>query len=121
MLYFKKDMITLAKQIVEARKEKDDIKAHNYLLCIEQIIQHYKSTLEYDLNYAMQLDQRIRMDYPIIDKLCALPSNGAPQRNAQNTKKLPNELIALDTDQYGILISVLLKKNVIKTLEDILE
>lgn len=114
-------MITLARQLIEAQKEKDDIKAYNDLLCIGRIMQRYHSTLEYDPNYAIQLDQQIRIDYPIIYKLCDLPSNGTPQKNAQNAKKLPNELIALDTDQYGILISVLLKKNVIKTLEDILE
>ncbi len=121
MLYFKKDLIALAKQIADARKEKDDIKAFNELSHIEQIIQYYQFTGKYDPQYAAQFDLKIRNDYPIIDELYNLPSNGSPQKDAVNTKKLPNELIALDTDRYGILISVLLKKEIISKLEDILE
>lgn len=121
MLYFKKDLIALAKQIADARKEKDDIKAFNELSHIEQIIQYYQFTGKYDPQYAALFDLKIRNDYPIIDELYNLPSNGSPQKDAVNTKKLPNELIALDTDRYGILISVLLKKEIISKLEDILE
>lgn len=121
MLYFKKDLIELAFEIIKANGKKDEIKAFNYLHSIDDVIQHYKKAGEYNPIYAEQLNSKIRNDYPIIYEIERLPSNGTPQKDIVNTKNLPSELIVLDTDKYGILISVLLKKGYIKALEDILE
>lgn len=121
MLYFKKDLIGLAFEIIKANGKKDEIKTFNYLNSIEDVIQQYKKTGEYNPIYAEQLNSKIRNDYPIIYEIERLPSNGTPQRDIANNKNLPDELIDLDVDRYGILISVLMKKEYIKKLEDILE
>ena len=121
MLYFKKDLISTAHQIVQAKETKDDDKALSDLLEISHILENYKATTEYDPQYATSLNQRIRNEYPLIDKLCSLPPNGTPQRNVNNSKGYPYELGQLDTDMYGILVTVLLKKGIVQKMEDALE
>lgn len=121
MLYFKKDLISTAHQIVQAQGTKDDAKALSDLLEISRILENYKSTRQYDSQYATSLNQRIREEYPLIDKLCSSPSNGTPQRDANNSKSYPYELVSLDTDLYGILVTVLLKKGIVQKMEDALE
>lgn len=121
MLYFKKDLIATANQIVQAKETKDDDKALSDLLEISQILENFKTTREYDPQYVTSLNKRIRNEYPLIDKLCHLTPNGTPQRDVNNSKSYPYELVQLDTDMYGILVTVLMKKNLIKKIEDALE
>lgn len=121
MLYFKKDLIARAYQLVEAKGTQDDAKAVSYLTEISMILQNYNATGAYDPQYAANLNQRIRGEYPLIDKLCRLPSNGTPQRDMNSSKGYPYELGLLDTDFFGILVTVLLKKSIIHKMEDALE
>ena len=121
MLYFKKDLISTAQQIVQAKGTKDDAKALSDLLEISQLLESYKATGLYEPQYATNLNQRIREEYPLIDKLCSLQSNGTPQRDVNNSKGYPYELGQLDTDMYGILVTVLLKKGIVQKMEDALE
>ena len=121
MLYFKKDLITKAYQMVEAKGTQDDAKALSYLTEISLILQNYMATGVYDPQNAANLNRRIRGEYPLIDELYRLPSNGTPQRDVNCSKGYPYELGLLDTDLYGILVTILLKKNIIHKMEDALE
>lgn len=121
MLYFKENLITLARNAVENKKTEDDIKSLSYLSEIETILQHYNQTKNYDSIYAKQLDKKIRDEYPLIDKLYNLPSNVTSQISNSNSKCYPDEISALDVDWYGILLSVLLKKELIGKIEEALK
>ena len=122
MLYFKNDLIALAYNIVETRKTEDDIKASAYLCEINRVIEHYNSTHMYDLRYVKALDKRIRDDYPIVDELSKYPSNGEPKRDISNNNEYPDDIKPLiNADLFGILISVLMKENIIGKVEDALK
>lgn len=118
MLYFKEDLISCAYAIIKAKETSDDAKAWYYLAQIEQIISLYLSTGRYDSLNAKYLDDKICKDYPLIEKLSKYPSSGNVTMDSKNAKGYPDEINALDFDQYGILISTLIKKNIIRDISD---
>lgn len=121
MLYFKNDLITLAYNIVKARETEDDVKASAYLCEINRVFEQYNSMRVYNPQYVKVLDKRIRDDYPLIDTLSKYPSNGDPKRDTGNNKDYPNDIESLNVDLFGILTSVLLKKEIIGKVEDVFE
>lgn len=109
MIYFKKNIIDLAYNIINKRETQDDVKAFYELNEIFKMIQYYKQTGYYNFENAVKLNQKIRKDYPIIDKLDNLPSSGNYIKNCNSIKSLPIEINALDVDIHDILINALLK------------
>jgi len=121
MLYFKQELISCAKQIIQAKETQDDCKVLKDFCDIEQNLKAYYSTGVYNQQEAISLDNRLRKDYPLIEKLYSLPSNNRRGFGNNKSKNLPPEINNLDVDQYGILITVLLKKKIINNIEDSLE
>lgn len=121
MLYFKEDLVSLAKNIIDVKGNADDIKAFQDLKDITDVLNYYYQTNTYNSVYANDLDIRIRKDYPLIYDLERTPSNQTTQQGNVTGKGLPPELNNLDVDQYGILYTVLLKKGMVKALKDFLK
>ena len=118
MLYFKEDLISCAYAIIKEKETSDDAKAYFYLDQIEKIISLYLSTGRYNSLNAKSLDEKICKDYPLIEKLSKYPSNGNETLDSKNAKGYPDEINALDFDRCGILISTLIKKNIIRDISD---
>ena len=99
----------MAYNIINKRETQDDVKAFYELNEIFKMIQYYKQTGYYNFENAVKLNQKIRKDYPIIDKLDNLPLSGNYIKNCNSIKSLPIEINALDVDIHDILINALLK------------
>ena len=120
MLYFEKDLISLARQIIYAKETTDDVKAFNDLYEIERDLSFYAKTGRYNSIYLRSLDKRLRHDYQIIDIIDRLPSNGESVQNSYDAKNLPSEIRNIEIDMYGIFTSVLMKKGIIKDVKQVL-
>lgn len=121
MLFFKEDLVSLAKSIIDARGNSDDEKAFNYLKEINYVFNNYYQPNICSPEYVRNLDYRIRNDYPIIYDLERMPSNQTTQQENVTGKGLPPEINKLNVDMYGIFYTVLLKKGEISALKDFLK
>lgn len=113
-------MSELAKNLIKAKGTIDKIKAFNDITQIENILYACGNGQGYHRIMAEQLDERIRREYPIIDKFDRLPS---PQvTRSSNTSATGDPLmIRLNQDQYGIQFEILLKENFVHDLEDFID
>ena len=121
MLYFKEDLVSLAKEIIDVKGTADDIKAFQDLTNIDNILNYYCQTNQYNSVYANDLDIRIRKDYPLIYELEQTPSNQTTQQGNVTGNGLPLEINKLNVDRYGIFYTILLKKGEISALKDFLK
>ena len=121
MIYFKKDLVSLAKKIINAKENADDEKAFNYLEEINYVFNNYYQPNICSPEYVWNLDYRIRNDYPIIYKLEQMPSNQTTQQEGVTGEGIPPEINKLNVDMYGIFYTVLLKKGEISALKDFLK
>ena len=119
-IYFKKDLSELAKNLIKTKGAVDKIKAFNDITQIENILYACANGLGYHRTMAEQLDERIRREYPIIDKFDRLPSPQVARSN--NTSSIGDPLmIRLNQDQYGIQFEILLKEKFVHDLEDFID
>lgn len=119
-IYFKKDLSNLAKNLIKAKSTADKVKAFDDMTKIDNILSAYVNGYGYHKTTAEQLDERIRREYPIIDKIDRLPS---PQiATLGNTSSTVDPLMSrLNQDQYGIQFEILLKENLVHDLEDFID
>ena len=119
-IYFKKDLSNLAKNLISVKGTVDKVKAFDDMLQIDNILSSYVNGQGYHRTTAEQLDERIRREYPIINKFNRLST---PQTTASsNTPSTVDPLISrLNQDQYGIQFEVLLKEKLVHDLEDFID
>ena len=124
MLYFKEDLVSLAKKIIDAKESADDLKAFNYFEEINYAFNNYYQPTTYNLACVQNLDSRIRNDYSSITDIERALSNqpvNVHQNNGTGVNNLPDHLNILKIDVFGICYSVLLKKGEISALKDFLK
>ena len=119
-IYFKKDLSELAKNLIKAKSTVDKVKAFDDMTQINNILSAYVNGHGYHKPTAEQLDQRIRLEYPIIDKIDQLP--GPQTTTLSNTSSIVDSVISrLNQDQYGIQFDILLKEKLVHSLEDFID
>ena len=126
-VYLKEDLIDAAKNIIEAKKTADKIKASADLSMILWVKQCYDRHHVYDVKFAIELDNRLRREYPDIAQL----QNIKPSENRNNFSgygsfyeppSASDPLINnLANDYFGIIFSVLKKEKIIETIEEFVD
>lgn len=119
-VYFKKGLSELAKNLIKTKSTVDKVKAFDDMTQIDNILSAYINGQGYNKATAEQLDERVRREYPAIDKIGRLPS---PQVNrSSNTSSTVDPLMScLNQDQYGIQFEILLKEKLVHDLEDFID
>ena len=117
MMYFEKDLVNKAIELIDEKSKADELKAFTDVSDINKMIENLQTSADYRY-YGIQLDERLRRDYPSIEKLQELG------RNMDNNTKydVVSAIIAnLNADKYGIYADVLLKHEVINDMKKFIE
>ena len=117
MIYFKKDLNEEA-----LKKLHDFIDLANDYQKIDDVLNSVWTNEV--LIYAAQLDNDLREKYKTINLMLDIAAI-LPKKNSANisgnNSNTPAEISRLIQDRYGILADVLLKKSIIKTIEDFID
>lgn len=123
MIYFYSEQIALAKRLIDAKGTHDDIKAAKDLADIDSMLNNVQPTLQF-INAAKQLNRRINLDYPEIGEMHKIAS-GISNMLGMQTEQFRSEFDAilekLNSDRFGIYISVLLKHGKVSCIKDVIE
>lgn len=121
-MYFEKDLVNKAIELIDEKSKADELKAFTDVSDINKMIENLQTSADYRY-YGIQLDERLRRDYPSIEKLQELGRNMVNHSGNNNTKyDVVSAIIAnLNADKYGIYADVLLKHEVINDMEKFIE
>ena len=122
MMYFEKDLVNKAIELIDEKSKADELKAFTDVSDINKMIENLQTSADYRY-YGIQLDERLRRDYPSIEKLQELGRNMVNNSGNNNTKyDVVSAIIAnLNVDKYGIYADVLLKHEVINDMKKFIE
>lgn len=122
MMYFEKDLVNKAIELIDEKSKADELKAFTDVSDINKMIENLQTSADYRY-YGIQLDERLRRDYPSIGKLQELGRNMVNNSGNNNTKyDVVSAIIAnLNADKYGIYADVLLKHEVINDMKKFIE
>lgn len=122
MMYFGKDLVNKAIELIDEKSKADELKAFTDVSDINKMIENLQTSADYRY-YGIQLDERLRRDYPSIEKLQELGRNMVNNSGNNNTKyDVVSAIIAnLNADKYGIYADVLLKHEVINDMKKFIE
>ncbi len=122
MMYFKKDLVNKAIELIDEKSKADELKAFTDVSDINKMIENLQTSADYRY-YGIQLDERLRRDYPSIEKLQELGRDMVNNSGNNNTKyDVVSAIIAnLNADKYGIYADVLLKHEVINDMKKFIE
>lgn len=122
MMYLKKDLVNKAIELIDEKSKADELKAFTDVSDINKMIENLQTSADYRY-YGIQLDERLRRDYPSIEKLQELGRNMVDNSGNNNTKyDVVSAIIAnLNADKYGIYADVLLKHEVINDMKKFIE
>lgn len=122
MMYFEKDIVNKAIELIDEKSKADELKAFTDVSDINKMIENLQTSADYRY-YGIQLDERLRRDYPSIEKLQELGRNMVNNSGNNNTKyDVVSAIIAnLNADKYGIYADVLLKHEVINDMKKFIE
>lgn len=122
MMYFEKDLVNKAIELIDEKSKADELKAFTDVSDINKMIENLQISADYRY-YGIQLDERLRRDYPSIEKLQELGRNMVNNSGNNNTKyDVVSAIIAnLNADKYGIYADVLLKHEVINDMKKFIE
>lgn len=121
-MYFEKDLVNKAIELIDEKSKADELKAFTDVSDINKMIENLQTSADYRY-YGIQLDERLRRDYPSIEKLQELGRNMVNNSGNNNTKyDVVSAIIAnLNADKYGIYAEVLLKHEVINDMKKFIE
>ena len=122
MMYFEKDLVNKAIELIDEKSKADELKAFTDVSDINKMIENLQTSADYRY-YGIQLDERLRRDYPSIEKLQELGRNMVNNSGNNNTKyDVVSAIIAnLNADKYGIYADGLLKHEVINDMKKFIE
>ena len=122
MMYFEKDLVNKAIELIDEKSKADELKAFTDVRDINKMIENLQTSADYRY-YGIRLDERLRRDYPSIEKLQELGRNMVDNSGNNNTKyDVVSAIIAnLNADKYGIYADVLLKHEVINDMKKFIE
>lgn len=122
MMYFEKGLVNKAIELIDEKSKADELKAFTDVSDINKMIENLQTSADYRY-YGIQLDERLRRDYPSIEKLQELGRNMVDNSGNNNTKyDVVSAIIAnLNADKYGIYADVLFKHEVINDMKKFIE
>lgn len=122
MMYLYEELKDKALQLVDMKSTADDIKAGRDLALINDMINVVNKSPEH-INKGISLDAKLNDEYPEIQLLCDAAKtlqNVLGTNVKENVYKTPQNCVidALTTDCFGILVSVLIKHQIISAIKD---
>lgn len=122
MMYFEKDLVNKAIELIDGKSKSDELKAFTDVNDINNMIRNLQINRDYQC-YAIKLNQRLREEYPSIEKLLNLGRSMVNNSVGNNTiYDVVSAIIAdLNADKYGIYVDVLLKYEVINDMKKFIE
>ena len=122
MMYFEKDLVNKAIELIDGKSKSDELKAFTDVNDINNMIRNLQINRDYQC-YAIKLNQRLREEYPSIEKLLNLGRSMVNNSVGNNTiYDVVSAIIAdLNADKYGIYADVLLKHEVINDMKEFIE
>ena len=122
MMYFKKDLVNKAIELIDEKSKSDELKAFTDVSDINNMIRNLQINRDYQCD-AIKLNQRLREEYPSIEKLLNLGRSMVNNSVGNNTiYDVVSAIIAdLNADKYGIYVNVLLKHEVINDMKKFIE
>ncbi|MDO4350820.1 MAG: hypothetical protein Q4C35_09355 [Eubacteriales bacterium] len=121
-IYFKKDLVSAALNLIKLKGTVDKLKAKDDIDQIDAILTSYYSEYGYDPVAADLLDKRILKEYPVIGRINQLPSLKISSGLKNDSLPVVNPIISnLNQDRYGIMFDVLSKEGLVHKLEDFVD
>jgi len=122
MMYFKKDLANKAIELIDGKSKSDELKAFTDVNDINNMIRNLQINRDYQCD-AIKLNQRLREEYPSIEKLLNLGRSMVNNSVGNNIiYDVVSAIIAdLNADKYGIYVDVLLKHEVINDMKKFIE
>lgn len=122
MMYFEKDLVNKAIELIDGKSKSDELKAFTDVNDINNMIINLQINRYYQCD-AIKLNQRLREEYPSIEKLLNLGRSMVNNSVGNNTiYDVVSAIIAdLNADKYGIYVDVLLKHEVINDMKKFIE
>lgn len=122
MMYFEKDLVNKAIELIDGKSKSDELKAFTDVNDINNMIRNLQINRDYQCD-AIKLNQRLREEYPNIEKLLNLGRRMVNNSVNNNTRyDVVSAIIAdLNADKYGIYVDVLLKHKVINDMKEFIE
>lgn len=120
-VYFVKELSTIALQLIEEKGSFDKVKAYNDLQQIQFFFSAYGNGCCYNTVLAKELDERLRKEYPVIDRINELPAPFVSGQMKEETSPIDADISQLLQDYWGIQFDVLLKDGIVKKLEDFVD
>lgn len=122
MMYFEKDLVNKAIELIDGKSKSDELKAFTDVNDINNMIRNLQINRDYQCD-AIKLNQRLREEYPNIEKLLNLGRRMVNNSVGNNTiYDVVSAIIAdLNADKYGIYVDVLLKHEVINDMKKFIE
>ena len=121
-MYFEKDLVNKAIALIDGKSKSDELKAFTDVNDINNMIRNLQINRDYQCD-AIKLNQRLREEYPNIEKLLNLGRRMVNNSVNNNTRyDVVSAIIAdLNADKYGIYVDVLLKHEVINDMKKFIE
>jgi len=121
-MYFKKDLANKAIELIDGKSKSDELKAFTDVNDINNMIRNLQINRDYQCD-AIKLNQRLREEYPSIEKLLNLGRSMVNNSVGNNIiYDVVSAIIAdLNADKYGIYVDVLLKHEVINDMKKFIE
>ena len=122
MMCFEKDLVNKAIALIDEKSKSDELKAFTDVNDINNMIRNLQINRDYQCD-AIKLNQRLREEYPSIEKLLNLGRSMVNNSVGNNTiYDVVSAIIAdLNADKYGIYVDVLLKHEVINDMKKFIE
>lgn len=121
-MYFEKDLVNKAIELIDGKSKSDELKVFTDVNDINNMIRNLQINRDYQYD-AIKLNQRLREEYPSIEKLLNLGRSMINNSVGNNTiYDVVSAIIAdLNADKYGIYVDVLLKHEVINDMKKFIE
>lgn len=121
-MYFEKDLVNKAIALIDGKSKSDELKAFTDVNDINNMIRNLQINRDYQCD-AIKLNQRLREEYPSIEKLLDLGRSMINNSVGNNIiYDVVSAIIAdLNADKYGIYVDVLLKHEVINDMKKFIE
>lgn len=121
-MYFEKDLVNKAIELIDGKSKSDELKAFTDVNDINNMIINLQINRDYQCD-TIKLNQRLREEYPSIEKLLNLGRSMVNNSVGNNTiYDVVSAIIAdLNADKYGIYVDVLLKHEVINDMKKFIE
>lgn len=121
-MYFEKDLVNKAIELIDGKSKSDELKAFTDVNDINNMIRNLQINRDYQCD-SIKLNQRLREEYPNIEKLLNLGRRMVNNSVNNNTRYdvVSAIIVDLNADKYGIYVDVLLKHKVINDMKEFIE